>query len=240
MESIGTAGLRAIIRAKDSPVSRSNVLAKQAKRDADGLPEQFNRLVDLELPQRLICWRLDHGPVELRRAMRPDERAAVEVRCAALEIALQPHGDEDRADIEAAIAAMFSGFRSMRQAGEDAEAAIAITRAVLRDFPAWAIVAGCLKIARHETKCDPRFAPNDAELVDVVRALVKSYREAFEAASLLIGATVQPIQIPHRSSTRDSQQAHSIQLGDGKHAQRIAADLAARKARNEQAWSENV
>jgi hypothetical protein len=164
--------------------------------------------------------------------MRPDESAGLQARSAALEIVIKPYEDFERAEIEASIAGMLSGFRSMRHSEGDAATTVAITRAVLRDFPAWAIKLGCMKIARRETGCDPRFAPNDAEIAEVVRSLVKPYREAFDATMLLISAVVQPVQTRQRSSIRETQQP-APSLSDGKHAERIAADLAARKARNE-------
>jgi hypothetical protein len=188
------------------------------------LPVRFDKLVDYELPRRMICFRPTTGPFEIRREMRPDERAAAEARAAALEIALLPHGDSARSEIEAAIAGMLSGFRSMRQGEDDAATAVAITRAVLREFPAWAILQGCLKIARRETRCDPRFAPNDAEIVEVVRSIVKPYREAFDAASALLVAVVQDAR-PVAAVPRELPK-----IGDGKHGERVAADLERRKA----------
>lgn len=159
--------------------------------------------------------------------MNPEERGAVEVRVAALEVALRHHGDADRAEIEGAIAGMLSGFRSMRHGEEDAATAVAITRAVLRDFPAWAIVQACLKIARSETRCNPRFAPNDAEIAEVVREIVRPYRQAFASASLLLNAVV--VEGPNlRPASRNLPEA-----GDGKHGARVAADLERRRQQRE-------
>ena len=194
MEPLGMGAARAVTRVADRGLqaTRLRTLALPAKKEANGLPVRFDRDVDFEIPRRLICWRPDGQPVELRRSMRPDELALVESRSAALTIALEPYGMESRDELKAAIGAMFSGFRSMRQQGDDVESVIAITLAVLRDFPAWAITMGCLKIARRETKIDPRFAPNDAEIAEVISTIVKSYREALEAVSKLLNATVKP------------------------------------------------
>ena len=237
MEGLGSAAARVAVRAKDgdSQASRLHALALPAKREADGLPVRFDRDVDFEIPRRLICWRPDHGSVEIRRLMRPDERAAVEARSAALELALRPFEPEQIADIEASIGAMFAGFRSMRQQGEAAADVVTITRAVLREFPAWAITAACLKIARHETRCDPRFAPNDAEIVDVVAGLIKQYREARDAAVLLLDSVVADIADTRSRSSIRAANAPAVPISDGKHTQRVAADLKARKARNEEA-----
>ena len=169
----------------------------------------------------------------MRRGMRADERAAVEVRGAALALALRPFAEaDDGSAVMASIGAMFSGFRSMRQQGDDIEATVRITMAVLREFPAWAINQTCLKIARHETKHDPRFAPNDAELADQVRAVLKPYREALDAARALLGSAVRTEPEPHaRGSVREAKPPVPG-MGDGRHASRVAADLDAMKARN--------
>ena len=214
------------------PASRSGALAKQAALDADGLPVRFDRLVDL-LPRRLVCFRPESGPVELWREMRPDERGPLEARAAALDLALRPFREDQVTDVEASIGAMLAGFRSMRQQGEAVEDVVVITRAVLREFPAWAIAQGCLKIARHETRSDPRFAPNDAEIVEVVRNVVKPYREALDAATALLGAVVQSGETARGSTVRERPQPSPLLVGDGKHAHRVAAELAARKARRD-------
>ncbi len=163
--------------------------------------------------------------------MRADERGLVTARSAALELTLQSFDDESRNGLKASIGAMLGGFRSMRQQGEDVDAVVTITLAVLRDFPAWAITAACLKIARHETRNDPRFAPNDSEIAEAVRAIVRPYREAYDATVALLGAIVQAEKIQTRSSTREN--IPTVHIGDGKHAQRVAAELAARKAINQ-------
>lgn len=233
METLGTGAMRAVARATegDSRVTHLHKLALPARKEPDGLPVKFDREVDLEIPQRLICWRPDHGPFELRREMRSDERAVVEARFAALELALRPYNDQQVGEINASIGAMLAGFRSMRQQGDDVESTIAITRAVLREFPAWAILQGCLKIARRETRCDPRFAPNDAEISDVIRSIIKPYQEARAAATALLGAVIQQGALPQRGSGRETHREPPLAAGDGKHGQRVLADIAARKAR---------
>jgi hypothetical protein len=169
------------------------MLARPAKKTAEGLPVKFDRDTDFEIPRRLFsAFKPNVGPRELRREMRPDERAAIEARAAALELALRPFDPQDeRATVTASIAAMFGGFRAMRQQGDDVESIATVTRAVLREFPAWAIAEACLRIARHETKIDPRFAPNDSEIIDVVRNVVSQYRDNLEQAKALLEAPVE-------------------------------------------------
>jgi hypothetical protein len=233
MEPIGVGALRVVAHAKEgaSQVSRLHALALPAKKESDGLPIRFDRDVDMEIPRRVICWWPNTGPLELRREMRPDERAMVEARSAALELALQPFHFDQITEVEASIGAMFAGFRSMRQQGEAVEDVVAITRAVLREFPLWAITKGCLKIARHEIRGDPRWAPNDAEIVDVVYDLVKPYHEALDGTKKLLAAVVQAeTRMPTRGSVREPHQSSPPEPSDGKHAARVAAGLAARKA----------
>lgn len=235
METLGAGAALAVARVTggDSRATQLRKLALLARRESDGLPVRFDRDVDLEIPRRLISFRPMTGPLAMRRAMRDDERDAVQARAAALELALEPYRDEAASEINATIGAMLAGFRSMRQQGDDVESTIAITRAVLREFPFWAITQACLKISRRETQCDPRFAPNDAEIVEVVRSIVKPYRETFTAASALLSAVVENIEPRYRGSTRETQQAPPVSVGDGNHGARVAADLERRRMQRE-------
>jgi hypothetical protein len=192
MDNIGSVAGKMLAEAdtRASQASRSRALAKQAKLTADGLPVFFDGEVDVAIPGRLICFRPDHGPVEIRRPMEAVERGAVEARAAALEIALAPFSVEEKPQLEASVGAMFAGFRSMRQQGEDIESTVAITLAVLREFPAWAITKVCLKIARHEAGFDQRFAPNDAELASAVSKIIDPYRRNLRQARQLLDAVV--------------------------------------------------
>jgi hypothetical protein len=199
-------------------------LAAAAKRSTDGLPVRFDKDADLEIPRRTVCWRPDSGPLGLRRDLRPDERGTLEARAAALELALEPFKPAERSGLKAGVAAMFGGFRSMRQQGDDIDAVVTVTLAVLREFPAWAVRAACLKIARRETRCDPRFAPNDAEIADVVGGLVKPYKEALDGAQAVLAAEV---SVDVRRVVAPSPPPSA---GDGKHGARVKADLARRGA----------
>ena len=209
------------------------------------MPVKFDRECDIDLPKRLFSsWIPDEGPRAIVRQLEPSERALLEMRATALQIALQPFG-EDLA-VEADVAAMFSGFRFMRQRGEDVGTTVHITLAVLREFPAWAIRKACLSIAQDRANLNEKFAPNDAEIYGVAEDIVRLYREHHRQANALLSAPVEPPIVPRRP-TKDKLEellgrpigepktgphAHSIPT-DGNHAKRIAADLAARKARNE-------
>lgn len=241
METLGSVA-KGILAAKDeaSRASRSQNLAKLARRQADGLPVLTDQETDVEIPRRLICFRPSSSPVEIRRAMTASERAAIEARAAALELALRPYDDDfDRLGLEAVVGAMLSGFRSMRQEGEDAEATVTITLAVLREFPAWAIQRACITLSRGEMRSEVRFAPNDAEIADSCRRLVSIYHSALENAQSLLAAVpaepVAPKPSPAEIEATLGRKTGDRAKPDGGHAARVAADLARRKAQRESA-----
>ena len=209
MENIGTKALQAIDRSAGTEagrVTRLHALALQAARDREGLPLAFDRDVDHDIPRAVLtAWKPDGRPRPLQRALTTGERGAVEARAAALELAMTPFDHEKRATVEAAVGAMFNGFRAMRQQGDDIEFSAIVTLGVLRDFPAWAIERACLKIARHEVGLDARYAPNDGQIADAVREVLRPYRRAFEQASgLLCGSVEAGAAIPQPRSLRPS------------------------------------
>jgi hypothetical protein len=196
-----------------------------------------------ELAPLLSPWIPAHGDREIRRALTTDERGLVAVRSAALRAGLTGYAAAEHAAVKAQIAAMLGGFRSMRQQDDDAERLVEVTAGVLREFPLWAITRGCLKIARNRAGLDRRFAPNDAEIFGVVSEEVRSYRRTLVTAEALLIARVEAPPAP--KLTREEIEAKlgrplpvgrvdkpkSQPLpGDGKHAARVAADLASRHA----------
>lgn len=220
------------------PPSQSLAPELPARRDAAGVPVLFDSQCDRTIPDRLVCDRdLAGVPREIRRAMTPSERAEVEGRVVALRAALQPHGEEYRAAVEAEIAAMLSGFRSMRAQGEDAMAMVEITRAVLRDYPLWAIAKACALIAQGNAyavgrRLDPRFAPNDAEIYAVVEDVVVRHRRALTQLAGLLEAKVRLPPPPRAERPAPAQSAPPERFEPGHH-ERVAADLAARRAQRE-------
>jgi hypothetical protein len=189
MDPIGQPANRALQRvAKASQTSQSDALAKSAKRDRGGLPAIFDQEVDRQL-QTLISFRHNNGAVELRRPLTADERGLIEARTTALELAIEPYSPNDRPELEGCMGTMFAGFRSMRQQGATVDNTIMITLAMLREFPAWAIQKACLMAATDNY--DPRWPPNDAEIVRVTRSLVQPYRDSLLRARKLLEAQVQ-------------------------------------------------
>ena len=124
---------------------------------------------------------------------------------------------------------MFGGFRAMRQRGEDALATLEVLTSVLSEFPAWAIIRGCIQIAREKHK----WAPNDGEIYDAVKTIVKLYETHCWQALALLDAPVEASSkpVPTDSQSCPEEQQASPNHCDGKHWNRIGADLQAREAR---------
>ncbi len=189
-------------------------------------------------------WTPASGDRAIVRALRPDERLKLEGRAQALQVALLPFGDDEIDAVEAEIAAMFSGFRAMRQQGDDVEAIVAVTRRVVREFPSWAIAKACLLIAQNKAdvdgkKLDRRFTPNDSEIYAVVEGVVKLRKDALKSATALLAAPVETPSPPRASDgpeiafpQRPSQLPPTIDARPG-YASRVMADLELRRARRE-------
>jgi hypothetical protein len=233
----------AILEAAALPPLLSNALAKP--RERIGPPRLVDRECDVELPRRLFsAWAPSQGERAIVRSLTSHERAVLTARAVELEASLAPYHDTQVTAVEAELAGMFSGFRALRQQDEDAWAAVEITAKVLREFPLWAIAKACLLIAQGKAGLDPRWAPNDAQVHGVVAEQVAYFRARHASARALLAA---PIEQPEPA--RLSREEIEAKLGrplpprvhlstamrsdpgsDGKHMQRVLADLAARKA----------
>lgn len=181
----------------DSRHSHLNSLAKLARRDDDGVPVVYDATD--RLAAKIVAWRGDNGEIGTIRKLTDDEISAAQSRDAALTLAIMPHGDDDARLIEATLAAMFGGFRQMTQSNEaDAESMIKVTRAVLKDFPAWAIERACVKIAKANAGLGNTWPPSDAEIVALVRKEVAPYIVALRTAKGLL-ASVPRDELPRLS-----------------------------------------
>lgn len=228
-------------------VSQPTPSNKLVRRDASNLPKKLDPECDAEIPRRVFsAWKPVNGPRAIVRALTANERSKLEARWLALREALMPFGDDQEASVNAEIAAAFGGFRAMRQQDEDVEAVIRVVRAVLREFPLWAIAKGCMLIAQGRAGLDRRYPPNDAQIHEVVTGVVRDYRRSLATAESLLNAPNEQreeIDRPARAEVeaklgrpiapkpiveaKDPPPAY-----DGKYYQRIADDLEARKARN--------
>jgi hypothetical protein len=216
--------------------------ALPASRDDNGIPALLHRECDIELPRQLFAaWIPDTGLRPIVRALSKEERAKIQVRAAALEGSLKSFTRNDENTVRASINGLFSGYRAMRQQGDDARAVVDVTMAVLHEFPAWAITQACRKIVCGEAKLDRRFAPNDSEIFDVVTGLVRPYRENLRRAEALLNAPVDDPPprapsgrlVPTGLWPEKAPQRQQIEPMTKSRGEALMADLAARKARND-------
>jgi hypothetical protein len=216
--------------------------ALPAKRDASGLPLRLDRECDIELPRQLFAACIpDTGLRAVVRALSADERAKIEARATALKDALTPFTRNDQHAVRASINGLFSGYRAMRQQGDDARDIVDVTMAVLREFPAWAIAQACRNIVRGETKLDRSFAPNDTEIFDVVAGILRPYHENLRQAKALLSAPVDEPRArgpsgrlaPSHPWPEKARQRPQVEPMTKSHREALMADLAARKARND-------
>jgi hypothetical protein len=193
----------------------------------------------------------DFGPREIVRAMTETERATITLRAGELQDALRPFMPEERELVEAAVSALLNGFRSMRQTGEEVNAVVAITVCVLEEFPLWAIGKGCLQIARGRAGLDPRYPPNDTQICNIIDRILHPYRQKLQMLQNLLAAPVEPPAIGAEEQARVDAKVEEVRkmfgqglrkergaplrMGDGRHFERIRADLEARHARNDAA-----
>lgn len=245
MDSIGKVVTGIATKASASQPTRAVALPKP--RDTANAPPLLNRAADVELPKLFVGYAIDGQPREVRRQLTERERAGIQARAVELRDGLHPFLDEEVDAVDTELGAMLGGFRSMRQQGEDVEATLMVLRNVLWEFPVWAIAKGCGRIIRRETDLDPpldpRWAPNDGQVYEVVAGIVKAYRKALETAEALL---VAPVALPPPEKPAASMPAPKPGLPSNEpkftpepkptpgYAARVAADMAARKARREQ------
>lgn len=248
MEHLSKAATALVANAKASLSRGSRFNAPALPASTADAPRYFDRWCDAELPKLFSAVKVDDAPRAVVRALADGERSSLESRRNELAAALQPFVTDERDMVEAELAAMLGGFRSLRQSGESAEGMVVVLSGVLSVFPLWAIAKGCVKIVRREAELDPRWPPNDTEVYGAVDAIVREYRKALESAEALLAAPVEALQaLPApRPSAMDVEAKLGRPVGtgrtektpapppggDGKHAERVAAELAARKARS--------
>lgn len=232
MEQIGQMAREVLARVS----AHSRSLAPVTPQAGSKPPTTVDRHCDVVLPARLFsAWVPAGGAREIVRPLADAERNALQARADELRDAMTPCQAHQHAAAESAIAAMLSGFRVMRQKGEDVEATVRISRHILRDFPLWAILRGCLLIAQNSAGLDPRWAPNDAELCGVVREVVRFHRAALDRCEALLCAPVENSEPARPTPEEIQEQIARLELParprewDGNHMARVLADLEARK-----------
>jgi hypothetical protein len=183
-----------------------------AERGVAAPPQMLDRELDIAMPARLWSnWIPSDRARSVVRELRNDERTALERRAEGLRRALVPYSQLDDDRVAASVATMFGGFRSLRQQGDDAVAAVDGAMLALRSFPAWAIEKGCLAIQRGEApQLDTRYPPNDAQICRIVTDIVKPYRAALTSANALLSAPVEP-PAPQRPAIQHGCPVESLQ-----------------------------
>lgn len=251
MDSIGTAVTKALVAASAS----QNLLQSSTGpivRDAQ-LPDPYDLECDVEIPRRVFsAWVPAVGPREIIRPLSLTERARLVNRSMALRNALAPYQPTERNAVGKAISAMLGGYRSMRQEGTAVLATVESIARFLAEFPPWAIERGCMAIRYGEVDLDPplnpAFPPNDNQIRAVVKGLVRDYQKSLATAEALLAATVEQQDEAEKPARADVEAKLGRPVApkpavdcpdptpphDGKHAQRVMADLAARKARQQQ------
>lgn len=229
-------------------IAATNTSARQPCRDValqpqggtDKAPPLLNRAADIEMPKLFRGPIIDGESRQISRALYEGERRGLTARAVELRDGLRPHIPDEDALVEAELLAMLGGFRNVKLSGENAAATAANMRTVLGAFPLWAIAKACMRIAGGEAGLDTTWAPNDAQVAQVVRDVVAPYRRTLEIVEQLLAAPVAlPAPEPKPMTGAGPAMAHDAMtpksIPEPKptpgYAARVAADLAARKAR---------
>ncbi len=140
-----------------------------------------------------------------------------------------------------------------RVSADDIDVMVHVLLVVLRDFPAWAIKEACRRIVMNEAGLDGEWPPNDIQVHAVVANVVKPYREALNKVTALLEAPIEPPEPPRLSRAEIEAKLGRPLLSmppeakaiadppepyDGKHMQRVEAELVARRARRLQEQSD--
>ncbi|MTW19365.1 hypothetical protein GJ689_24545 [Rhodoplanes serenus] len=199
-----------------------------------GTPALVDLVTDYELPRLFSAVSITGQPRPLVRALGADERSRLERRAAELRTGLGAFGAGDADAVRAALSAMLTGYRSMRQQGDEAHATVAIMARVLAEFPRWAIQRACLMVARGEAGLDRRWPPNDAEMHAIVARVVEPYRDTLARVAAMLAAPVEP-----PSARRLSRPRETVETRRG-HVARVMADMDARRAARDEAAAPGV
>lgn len=182
----------------------------------------------------------DDGVRLLTRSLTDDERSLLLRRAAYLEHAAAFASAKESA---MEISGLLSRWPSARASGEEAQIIVAQYVSTLSAFPLWAIKRACEPGACAEIEgYNPAFPPSAEQLFLFVRNCVQGLeRERAEIKETLSGRVEELLGKPSKAQLEErlrreirGRPLRPVQLpGDGKHAQRVAADLAARRERNE-------
>lgn len=242
MENLGQAALRAA----RSLTSSGQQAPAVPITTTEGLPSTFVRSTDRDIPDRTVTrWTgtgEERGEPVLRRALTSDERAAVAHRRDELRNAVAPAPEASRNMLLRAIKGMLGAYPAMQRYDDGTATAIAANYLwTVREEPHWAIAKACDEVRSAAAGLNPSFAPTEPEFATVVAKLVATYRQRLAQAEAVLRAGVDKLPAP--PLTKEEIEAKlGRPIGErpnplwpeeaaGGHAERVAADLAARKAR---------
>jgi Helix-turn-helix domain len=216
----------------------------------DRLPAQYAREIDRDLHCVVSFWEgggVGAGTPVLRRPFKASERGLLERRVWELRCAVAPFEARSRDALLQAISGMLGAFPAMQRFDQHAALGIAANYLmIVRQQPHWAIVKACEMVRTNKAGFNPDFCPSEPQFVTAVAQLVKPYADALRRVESLVDAKVDrpPAPKPTREEgeaklgrplpqTVASNEVKStpMPVGDGNYAERVLADLAARKAR---------
>lgn len=178
------------------PASRQGSANLPAVRSTAVRPAIVDYAADYDI-SKLWRDRDEYGkPTTIARALTEGERATVERRRRELEIGCTPFTSADQDSAIEAMSLMFGGIKSLRHDDDEAAAAnLNGLRHILKTFPLWAIEQGCHDIHCGEAVLNGKvlgisWCPNDAEVYQFIKQIVKPYRKALDNVTALLSAPV--------------------------------------------------
>lgn len=218
--------------------------------NSSNLPAVTNLETDRDIPDRVVgFWQgfaRESEPL-LRRELTVAERSSLEARLAELQAALAPYPEASKRRLCEVVSGALGAFPAMQR--HSPEAAISITASYLwtmRGRPHWAIEKVCEQIRSGRTNLNLSFCPSEPEFNQLVGKQVQPYAERLALIQKLLNAKTwgpeperltraEIAEIVGRDFTDRPAFLPQPPAGDGKHAQRVLADIEARKSARQEA-----
>jgi hypothetical protein len=203
-------------------------------RREDRLPAIHVGEIDRDLYSVVMFWEgggVGSGTPVLRRPFNASERAALERRVWELGCAVAPFEDSNREVLLQAITGMLGAFPMMQRF--DQSTALGIVAGYLwtaRERPHWAIVKACERVRSGNAGLNASYCPSEPEFNNLISRLVEPYVNALRRAENLMMKKIEPPAPPRHTHAGSKLEARTgMPAGDGKRAERVMADLAARR-----------
>jgi hypothetical protein len=247
MDRIGTVA-QAVLRGS-RPGLANGRLAKAivpTTRECD-LPALFVPEIDRELPRLVAFWeggsasddehgeRARRGTPVLRRPFTEAERSALEERVWSLSCAVAPPQEAHRNALLASISGMLGAFPMMQR--HDELTGLAMVASYLwsaREQPHWAILKACNMVRSGIGGLNRAFCPSEPEFNTIAGRCAEAYVDALRRTKRLLAAKVDtpsagPKPPLSKAALEVLARAHGWTPCDGGHAERVKADLEARR-----------